>query len=77
MRLGPDHPSTLTTLSQLGISLDDVEFQAMPPLPVREIRQLETHSGAAGSNLTIAEAKKVLAATFGVKPEAVEITIRG
>jgi len=27
--------------------------------------------------LTIDEAKKALAATFGVKPEAVEITIRG
>jgi len=27
--------------------------------------------------LTIAEAKKALAATFGVKPEDVEITIRG
>ncbi len=27
--------------------------------------------------LSIAEAKKALAATFGVQPEAVEITIRG
>jgi len=27
--------------------------------------------------MTIAEAKKALAATFGVKPNAVEITIRG
>lgn len=27
--------------------------------------------------LTIAEAKKRLAVTFGVKPDAVEITIRG
>jgi hypothetical protein len=29
------------------------------------------------ATLTIPEAKKALAATFGVKPEAVEITIRG
>ena len=29
------------------------------------------------ATLTIAEAKKALAATFGVKPEAVEISIRG
>jgi len=32
---------------------------------------------ARGSPLTMAEAKKGLALTFGVKPEAIEITIRG
>ena len=30
-----------------------------------------------GKSMTIAEAKKALAATFGVSPEDVEITIRG
>jgi hypothetical protein len=30
-----------------------------------------------GSSLTIPEAKKALALTFGVQPEAIEITIRG
>jgi hypothetical protein len=34
-------------------------------------------SSSAPAMLTIDEAKKALAATFGVKPEAVEITIRG
>jgi hypothetical protein len=29
------------------------------------------------ATLTIAEAKRALAAAFGVKPDAVEITIRG
>jgi hypothetical protein len=31
----------------------------------------------APSRLTIDEAKRALAETFGVKPEAIEITIRG
>jgi hypothetical protein len=34
-------------------------------------------AGADVPMLTIAEAKKALATTFGIKPEDVEITIRG
>ena len=44
---------------------------SLPP-PAREPARNE-----AETLLTIAEAKKRLAVTFGVKPDAVEITIRG
>jgi len=62
------NPVVYETLKQLGIELRGLKFKPMPQA-----------SGALGepAPLTIAEAKKALAATFGVKPEDVEITIRG
>jgi hypothetical protein len=62
------NPVVYETLKQLGIELRGLKFKPMPQA-----------SGALGEHapLTIAEAKKALAATFGVKPEDVEITIRG
>jgi len=69
------NPVRYASLEELGISLDGVEFQAIPtgsePLSQSEPR------APLPAMLTISEAKKALAATFGVKPEAVEITIRG
>jgi hypothetical protein len=62
-------------LEELGINLDGVEFQPMPT--DTEPTATEPRQGATPTMLTIAEAKKALAETFGVKPEAVEITIRG
>ena len=71
------NPVRYSTLKQLGIDLADVEFQPMPEkheIPPHS----EQHSMAPSTTiLTIAEAKKELAARFGVRPEAVEITIRG
>lgn len=53
-----------------------LKFQAMPEREAA--KPVEQRAEPASSNgLTIAEAKKALALTFGVKPEAVEITIRG
>jgi hypothetical protein len=75
---GGRNPVSYTTLEALGISLDGVKFKPMPerdkerPQPSRE-----ASATSPPSMLTIAEAKKALAATFGVKPDAVEITIRG
>jgi hypothetical protein len=62
------NPVLYETLPQLGIELRELKFKPMPK-PV----------GKPGERapLTIAEAKKALAAAFGVKPEDVEITIRG
>jgi hypothetical protein len=68
------NPVRYTSLKQLGISPDDLAFQKMP---LREEFRQETGGSASAQVLTIAEAKKELAATFGVRPEAVEITIRG
>jgi hypothetical protein len=71
------NPVRYTSLEQLGISLDGVKFQPVPSsneaAALPEPRPAGSHPGM----LTISEAKKALALTFGVKPEAVEITIRG
>jgi hypothetical protein len=61
------NPVVYGTLKELGIDLRGLKFAPMP-LP----------TGVAGDQrMTIAEAKKALAFTFGVKPEDVEIIIRG
>jgi hypothetical protein len=66
------NPVSYKTLKALGIDLRGLKFEPMPvPAP-------SAKSAAAGSApMTIAEAKKALAASFGVSPEDVEITIRG
>ena len=75
---GSRNPVRYTTLKQLGIRSDELQFQPMPgtiaqsPGPGRVRRQT-----ASARMTTIADAKKALAATFGVDPEAIEITIRG
>jgi hypothetical protein len=69
------NPVRYASLEELGISLKGLEWKTVPtsgsapPQP--------ESSPAVPATLTIAEARKALAATFGVKPEAVEITIRG
>jgi hypothetical protein len=64
------NPVTYQTLSELGINLTGLKFKPLP----------STASGSnatTGKTMTIAEAKKALALSFGVRPEDVEITIRG
>lgn len=72
------NPVRYASLAELGINLEGVTFQPMPqgdePPPPAERPAPVITSGAV---LTIAEAKRQLAGTFGVKPEAVEIIIRG
>jgi len=63
------NPVTYDTLKHLGIDLRGLKFKPIP-LP-----QPATMGGE--RRMTIAEAKKALAVTFGVQPEDVEITIRG
>lgn len=58
----------------------DIRSLKFEPMPQRDAaKPIEQRAEPASSPhaLTIAEAKKALALTFGVKPEAVEITIRG
>lgn len=72
------NPVRYTSLSELRISVDDLEFQPMPQTEAAARDKHEPRSAmAAPATLTIAEAKKGLAATYGVKPEAIEIVIRG
>ena len=74
------NPVRYTTLGDLGISLQDIEWQTLPTArdaPPQTTRAHEPTPSEAEPLLTIAEAKKRLAVAFGVKPDAVEITIRG
>lgn len=70
------NPVRYTSLKQLGINPTKVKFE---PMPAGEVAPSSAGKPAATivGMLTIAEAKKALATTFGVKPEAIEITIRG
>ena len=71
------NPVRYTTLEELGISLDGIEFQPVPETGPASLPQGMKLEGSGVPKLTIAEAKKALATTYGVAPEAVEITIRG
>ena len=71
------NPVRYVSLSELGIKVDGLEFKPVPSAQEEQVlRESRAISGPLAT-LTIAEAKKALAATFGVKPDAVEITIRG
>lgn len=71
------NPVRYTSLADFGISLEELEFEPILPQPPVPSLQATQSAGSGIPSLTIAEAKTALAATFGVKPEAVEITIRG
>jgi hypothetical protein len=73
------NPVKYTTLEELGISLDNLKFRPMPKAEAGEESRSQANQTARthAAPLTIAEAKKALALTFGVNPESIEITIRG
>jgi hypothetical protein len=80
-RKGDRNPVKYTTLDDLGIDPAKLIWETMPD--VAETSKRDTGweaalvNGAGGKALTMAEAKKGLALTFNVPPEAIEITIRG
>jgi hypothetical protein len=65
-RKGDRNPVRYATLDELGISVESLQWEPMPPPPAPAVRPL-----------TIQEAKAGLGLRFGVPPESVEITIRG
>ena len=68
------NPIKYTSLEELGIDIAELSFQPMP----KKVDLSPNIAIQTGNNpLTIEAAKAGLALTFGVKPEAVEITIRG
>lgn len=74
------NPVRYTTLEELGVKLEDIQFQLMPPIDANAKATHDTFSHLENDNefrLTISEAKLGLAKTFGVSPDAIEITIRG
>lgn len=76
----PVHYTNAAELAKLGLNFEELDFQPMPEAPASPATQAAEWSKEKiekGPKLTIAEAKEGLAATFGVPPEAIEITIRG
>ena len=74
---GERNPVRYASLEDYGIDPESLDWEKVPSAST-----VHPFVGAEGgsshhASLTIAEAKKALAAAFGVKPEAVEITIRG
>lgn len=72
------NPVRYTTLSELGIDPAALLFEQMPDVdPAAQPLPLEGSASKEVPPLTIAEAKRGLARTFGVNEDAIEITIRG
>ena len=74
------NPVRYTTFEELGVSLEGIQFQPMPPVednPKAEHVASSHRKDGSQPHLTIAGAKQELARTYGVSPDAIEITIRG
>lgn len=73
---GDRNPVKYDTLEELGIDFSTLRWEPMPASP-RATPEFIPLKGTDVGPLTMAEAKTGLALTFGVPPEAIEITIRG
>ncbi len=75
---GDRNPVKYATLQELGIDPSTLKWEAMPKSSnVSKTAAQDSLKSRAPQPLTMAEAKKGLALTFNVAPEAIEITIRG
>ncbi|HWZ42412.1 MAG TPA: hypothetical protein VNW97_03005 [Candidatus Saccharimonadales bacterium] len=72
---GDRNPVKYATLAELGIDTSRLTWEKIPEPDASAIAGPTTRTGP--MPLTMAEAKKGLALTFGVTPEAIEITVRG
>jgi hypothetical protein len=68
---GVRNPVAYSTLDDLQIDLSGLKFKPMPT------GAEATNESSGAKQMTIADAKNGLAATFGVSPDDIEITIRG
>ncbi len=71
---GDRNPVKYATLEDLGIDPSTLKWETMPEQSEKKNTLPKTPNSL---GLTLAEAKKGLALTFGVPPDAIEITIRG
>lgn len=71
------NPIRYSTLEELGIDEGKLDFKPMPEAAVEEAPAPMADRAKDPVRLTIEAAKAGLAATYGVKPEAIEIIIRG
>jgi hypothetical protein len=76
---GDRNPIKYATIRDLGIDPSTLTWEAMPePVnPPEPVGQPASPGNLGTQPLTMAEAKRGLALTFNVAPEAIEITIRG
>jgi hypothetical protein len=77
---GLRNPVRYTTLEELRINLDTLNFQPVPRVPEERIDPPTPPSPPSAGvvrPLTIAEAKQGLAAQFGVRIDDIQITIQG
>jgi hypothetical protein len=75
---GDRNPVRYSTLDDLGIDPATLPWEPMPEVTDERSNAIESAVASNGTTrpLTIADAKKGLALTLGVAPEAIEITIR-
>lgn len=76
---GGRNPVRYTSLANLDIDPKKLKWQSPSDCEAARpaVGAVATPAPASATRLTIPEAKKALAATFGVKPDDIEITIRG
>jgi hypothetical protein len=65
------------SLEEYGVNLVELDWEPTPPPSANRGAQPDERPPDDAAALTIAEAKRRLALTFGVLPDAIEITIRG
>lgn len=70
---GRRYPVHYTTFEDLGINIDELKFEPLENYHSKSDDNISSPRGA----LTIEAAKIGLAKTFKVKPEQIEITVRG
>jgi hypothetical protein len=73
---GDRNPVRYGTLKELGIDASTLKWEPMPAASATAGRVIPRNGTDVGA-LTMAQAKTGLALTFGVPPDAIEITIRG
>lgn len=71
------NPVRYSSLKELGINLNKIRFESMPQKSSPPSSGAIEKTKPALAAMTITEAKKALATTYGVKPDAIEIIIRG
>jgi hypothetical protein len=79
---GDRNPVRYAKVEDLKIDFDALDWQPMPSMPTGMAEAtvdspIAPPSAVGVHPLTMAEAKRGLALTFGVAPEAIEITVRG
>ena len=74
---GNRNPVRYTTLDEMGIDVDALNFKPMPKMDPPAKKEPSSTTLATKAGLTLEEAKAGIALRFGITPEQVQITING